>query len=121
MISASNIKWYLVSIALLLFVDMFWLSTVGQLAVKMTEKIQGSPVIFRYGAAAVVYLAMAYLLSQATSAGNAFMIGATTYAVYDFTSYALLKDYDWRIAIADTLWGGVLFMLVHLAMKGMGM
>jgi uncharacterized membrane protein len=49
------------------------------------------------------------------------MIGSTTYAVYDFTSYALLKDYDWRIAIADTLWGGVLFMLVHLAMKGMGM
>jgi uncharacterized membrane protein len=114
-------KRFLISIAMLLFVDMFWLSTVGQLAVKMTEKIQGSPVVFRYGAAAVVYLAMAYLLSLATSAGNAFMIGATTYAVYDFTSYALLKDYDWRIAVADTLWGGALFMLVFLALKGMGL
>jgi uncharacterized membrane protein len=117
----DTLKRYLISIALLLFVDMFWLSTVGQMAVAMTEKIQGSPVVFRYGAVAVVYLAMAYLLSQATSAGNAFMIGATTYAVYDFTSYALLKNYDWRIAVADTLWGGVLFMLVHLALKGMGL
>jgi uncharacterized membrane protein len=121
MITGADWQKYFTSIALLVFVDMFWLSTVGQLAVKMTEKIQGSPVIFRYGAAIIVYLAMGYLLSRAETAGEAFAIGATTYAVYDFTSYALLKDYDWRIAVADTLWGGVLFGLVFLAMKGMGM
>ncbi len=116
-----QVKRYATSIALLLFVDMFWLLSAGQYAIRMTEAIQGSPVVFRYGAAAVVYLAMAYLLSLAKTAGEAFMIGLTAYAIYDFTSYALLRGYDWRLAIADTLWGGVLFMLVFLALQGLGL
>jgi uncharacterized membrane protein len=37
--------------------------------------------------------------------------------VYDFTNYALLKDYDFRFAVADTVWGGVLFSMVHSVMK----
>jgi uncharacterized membrane protein len=44
-------------------------------------------------------------------------MGLSTYAVYDFTSYALLKNYDLRFAIADTLWGGILFAAVFLALK----
>lgn len=114
-------KRYFTSIALLLFVDMFWLLTAGQYAVRMTEAIQGSPIVFRYGAAAVVYLAMAYLLSHAKTVGEAFMIGLTAYAVYDFTSYAILRGYDWRLAVADTLWGGILFMIVFLALEGIGL
>lgn len=113
-------KEYASSIGLLVFVDSFWLFTGGQYALSMTEKIQGSPVIFRYGAAAVVYLALAYVLSFAKSTIDAFGIGLGTYAVYDFTNYALLKDYDWRIAIADTAWGGILCALVYRALRGLG-
>lgn len=116
-----QLKRYFTSIPLLLFVDMFWLLSAGQYAIRMTEAIQGAPVTFRYGAAVLVYLAMAYLLSLAKTAGEAFMIGLTSYAIYDFTSYALLRGYDWRLAVADTLWGGVLFMLVFLALQGMGL
>lgn len=105
----------------MLFVDFFWLSTGGKYSVKIHEQIQGSPVNFRYAAALIVYPAMAYLLSLATSTKEAFMIGLTTYAVYDFTTYALLKGYDWRFAVADTLWGGILFALVYRALKGIGM
>jgi len=110
----------LVAILLLILVDAVWLGTVGQYALAMTARIQGSAVAFRFGAAAVVYVALALLVLQASSASQAALIGAATYAVYDFTSYTLLKDYDVRIAVADTLWGGALFAIVYTVMDRAG-
>lgn len=76
--------------------------------------------VSRFGAAAVVYVALALLVLQASSASQAALIGAATYAVYDFTSYTLLKDYDVRIAVADTLWGGALFAIVYTVLDRAG-
>jgi uncharacterized membrane protein len=104
----------LLSILLFVVTDMIWLVTAGKYALTMHEKIQGVPVVFRYGAAAVVYVALAYLLTYAKSALNAFYIGLSAYAVYDFTNYALLKNYDIRFALADTIWGGILFSAVFM-------
>lgn len=112
-----DFKYLITSVFLLVLCDSFWLFTGGQFSVRMHEQIQGSPVVFRYGAAAIVYIALSYLLSLAKSASQAFAMGLSTYAVYDFTSYALLKNYDLRFAIADTLWGGILFAAVFLALK----
>jgi uncharacterized membrane protein len=67
----------------------------------------------RLWGAVPVYLALAYLVTQATSAPRAFLLGMCTYAVYDFTNYSTLTNYDPRFAIADSLWGGVLFSLVR--------
>jgi uncharacterized membrane protein len=114
-----DLKSLFTSIFMLILCDSFWLFSGGQYAVRMHERIQGSPVVFRYGAAGVVYLALAYLLSLAKSATQAFAMGLSTYAVYDFTNYALLKDYDIRFGIADTIWGGILFSAVFLALKGL--
>jgi len=96
--------------AILFLVDLFWLSTGGIFARQMTQRIQGHPIQFRYLSAVVVYLVMAYMLLQVTSYKQAFLYGVCIYAVYDFTNYAILSNYDLRFAIADTLWGGILFM-----------
>jgi uncharacterized membrane protein len=109
-----NIVTIISIVVLFVITDSIWLFTGGKHSLAIHEKIQGSPVIFRYGAAIVVYLAMVYLLSLAVSAAHAFTIGFCTYAVYDFTNYALLKDYDVKFAIADTIWGGILFALVFI-------
>lgn len=103
----------LIVMVALFLVDLLWLSTVGQYAVQMTKRIQGSDITIRYGAMALVYVALGLLLLQATSVYQAGLIGGATYAVYDFTSYSILKDYDLRIAVADTVWGGVLFSTVY--------
>jgi uncharacterized membrane protein len=116
-----DIKRFATIIGLLIFVDAFWLAIIGPYASAVTQRIQGSPLVFRWLGAVIVYPAMAYLLSLAKTPGEAFRIGLTTYAVYDFTNYALLKNYDWQLAVADTIWGGTLFTLVYLALKGMGM
>jgi uncharacterized membrane protein len=103
--------------AVLFLVDIFWLLTGGIMARKMTERIQGSPIQVRYVSAALVYVFLAYMLLQTKSAKEAFFYGVAIYGVYDFTNHALLDQYDWKFAIADTLWGGVLFVLARHLLK----
>ena len=96
--------------AILVLVDLFWLLTGGIYARNMTERIQGSPMHVRYSGAIVVYLCLAHLLLETTSLKQAFLTGVCVYAVYDFTNYAIFDQYDWKFAIADSLWGGILFV-----------
>jgi uncharacterized membrane protein len=53
------------------------------------------------------------LLLKAKSVEEAFWMGASTYAVYDFTVLAVFKDYPLYLAVGDTLWGGALFAAVY--------
>lgn len=103
--------------AIILLVDIFWLATGGIFARNMFERIQGKPIEARFVSAAIVYIFLAYMLLQTTSAKQAFMYGAAIYGVYDFTNHALLDQYDWKFAIADTIWGGVLFVVARHLLK----
>lgn len=103
--------------AIIVLVDLFWLFTGGIYARKMTEHIQGSPLQMRWIALPIVYLFLAYMLLETTSNKQAFMYGVSIYAVYDFTNYALFDNYDWKFAIADSLWGGVLFVIARHLLK----
>jgi uncharacterized membrane protein len=102
---------------IIFLVDIFWLLTGGIYARKMTERIQGKPIEMRFASAVIVYLFLAYMLLQTKSAKEAFIYGVCIYGVYDFTNHALLDQYDWKFAIADTLWGGVLFVLARHLLK----
>lgn len=103
--------------AIILLVDLFWLLTGGIFARNMAERIQGAPLHVRYVAAAIVYLALAHLLLETTSLKQAFLTGVCVYAVYDFTSLSVFEHYDWKFAIADSLWGGVLFVAARHLLK----
>ena len=102
---------------ILLLVDAVWLFFVGPTALAMTAAIQGSPVVFRILPAVVVYVALAYLVQLPQTTTQAALLGAAVYAVYDFTSLALLKKYSPVMAVADTMWGGVLFAITHTILK----
>jgi uncharacterized membrane protein len=103
--------------AIIALVDIFWLLTGGIYASRMTERIQGKPIEVRWISAAIVYIFLSYMLLQTKSAKEAFLYGAAIYGVYDFTNHALLDQYDWKFAIADTLWGGVLFVIARHLLK----
>ncbi len=111
---------FLITMVLMVAIDFIWLGTAGLYALKMLENIQGSPVRMRLWAAAVVYVALAYLVLQAKSVWQAAGFGAAAYATYDFTSLATLKGYDWRLAVADTVWGGVLLASVWTVLEKFG-
>lgn len=73
---------------------------------------------FRAGPAAVFYLAyvagILYLVSvPALKTGGAVVlpaavIGAMAYGTYEFTSYAIMKDWHWTMVATDVTWGAVL-------------
>lgn len=108
----------LIKTAILIFmVDIFWLLTGGIFARKMTERIQGSPVQPRWLAAIPVYIFLAYMLLETTSYKQAFLYGVSIYSVYEFTNYSVFNHYDWKFAIADSLWGGILFVVAHHLLK----
>lgn len=39
------------------------------------------------------------------------IIGAMAYGTYEFTSYAIMKDWHWQMVAMDTIWGTVLTAL----------
>ena len=92
-------------------VDMIWLFSIRNIYGKAVEDIQGSPMQMRHIYAIPVYIALGYLLSIARNPTTAFLIGLSTYAVYDFTLLALFKKYTLPLALADTVWGGVLLTI----------
>ena len=101
---------YIKAIIILILVDLFWLSTAGIFGRTMMERIQGAPLHIRYLAALIVYIFAAYLLLGTRSYKEAFMAGAAVYGVYEFTNLAVFEQWDWKFAVADTMWGGVLFV-----------
>ena len=108
---------YLKTAGTLFLVDLFWLSTAGIFGRAMIERIQGEPQHFRILSGAIVYLFLAYMLLETTSYKQAFLYGLSIYAVYEFTNHAVFERYDWKFAIADSVWGGCLFMIARYLLK----
>jgi uncharacterized membrane protein len=96
-----------IAFILLILLDLPWLFLQSGASKKIIEKISGSFNI-RLWAAIPVYIALAYILLLQTSVLGAFLTGISVYAVYDFTTLALFKEYPVWFAVMDTVWGGIL-------------
>ena len=112
-----NLSVYLKTAAVLFFVDLFWLGTGGIYGRAIIERIQGESISFRAIGGIIVYLFLAYLVLETTSYQQAFFHGLAVYGVYDFTNYTVFRQYDWKFAIADTIWGGILFVCSRYLLK----
>ena len=100
---------FAVGIAIL---DLPWLLLQSSWVQEFVREIQGGRSMnVRLWAAAPVYIALGYLLTQQTSAPRAALAGMAVYAVYDFTQLLTFDHYPFYFAIADTLWGGTLMAL----------
>jgi uncharacterized membrane protein len=78
--------------------------------------VQGSPIVFNvYGTilsyAAIVFGLYYFIIREKKSILDAFLLGLVIYAVYETTNLALLKNWTYKTAIIDTVWGGTLFAL----------
>lgn len=112
-----DIQLFGTALVLLSIVDLPWLMWNADKANRMITKIQGSEMKLRMAPALVVYIALAYIVTQVKEPWDAFKMGVATYAVYDFTNLALFKGYDLGFALADTLWGGILLFTVRYALN----
>ena len=109
-----NYKDFFIAIVVLAILDIPWLSF-NMFVLKDPFYQGGGPV--RLWAAVIVYMALAYLLLKTKSANEAFWTGVAAYAVYDFTLMTVFSKFSLTTALADTLWGGILFYLSYRGVK----
>ena len=81
---------------------------------KLIKDIQGTEMKIRIYSALFVYVCMTILLLKFRNNNilDMFLLGLLTYGIYDFTNYAIFTKFDFKTALVDMLWGGVLFALV---------
>ena len=115
-----NLYLYFVFILLsILILDMLWINLFFKYRFfPMIETIQKSPVIINPSyvvAAYIILTALVFILiPKCSSPAEAFLIGFLVYAVYDSTNLATITDWNLVNAIIDSLWGGVLFMIIYI-------
>jgi uncharacterized membrane protein len=105
---------------ILLFIDIIYLTFLGgKPFMNMVSKIQQNEAKLNKLSAVVTYVMMIILMHQFVINKNftnqkVFLLGFLTYGIFDFTNMALFSKYDIFIAIQDTIWGGILFMITNI-------
>jgi len=115
-LSSSVITQVAVVLAIMLVIDGFYLSLTSKPFVQMIERIQNLNVSVRWTGAVISYLCMALLLVLFAIQRNSthietFLLGLLSYGIYDSVNYALFTKWDAMIAVQDSVWGGILFVL----------
>jgi uncharacterized membrane protein len=102
----------------LLVIDLIWIRFVfGNTFMSMIQNIQKENVQINIIGVIIAYIALVYLaitLIPRLTILESFLVGTAIYAVYDFTNYSVFQNWDFRVAVVDTLWGGVLFTLLKV-------
>lgn len=110
-------------------VDIFYLTSMSSFFNSLVQNIQGTKIKLDYISTIIVYLFLVFQLyyfvlkNVKTYTSNygllmdAFILGITTYGVYEYTNKAIFKEWTYEATIYDTLWGGVLFTMTALLYK----
>ena len=101
---------------ILILLDAVYLYFTKDMFGEMVARIQRVAMQVRLWSGAVVYVFMSialywFILKDRRPVWEAGLLGLATYGVYEFTNYALFKNYDLKIAVIDTVWGATLFAL----------
>ncbi len=116
MMSLRHITELFVLFLVVVAVDIPWLALRLDYHKTFFQGVQKSPLVLRYGPAAIVYLLFAFALLhvaikpaktliEAATKGAA--VGAVMYGFYDATNLATLRGWTWEMALVDTAWGAV--------------
>jgi uncharacterized membrane protein len=104
---------------IMLAIDGVYLSITSAPFVRMIERIQQTKLQIKWVGALLSYAimtALLYFFAIVPRLDNTmtFALGALAYGLYDSVNYALFEKYDALLALQDTVWGGVLFVLTKM-------
>ena len=117
-----NYKLIILSIIIVLIIDSFYVLAAKNLISQTIFKIQKKPLSVN-----IFYILLSYLLiifalnyfildnknlSLKEKYLNSFILGFIIYGVYEVTNAGLFNDWSNKLIIIDSLWGGILFLLV---------
>ena len=106
----------------MMLLDSCYLYLTKTMFASLVVKIQKTAMQIRIEGALIVYLLLAiglyyFIIKQGRTALEAGLLGLVIYGTFDFTNYAMFKNYDIWIALMDTLWGTLLFTLTTLVVR----
>ena len=104
---------------ILLLLDIGFLYSSGPMFKKQIENVQKTSFSMNYFGATFAYILLIiglywFIIKENRSLLDAFILGFVIYGVYEGTSKALLKNWDYKTIVIDTLWGGTLMVLTTL-------
>lgn len=101
---------------IMLLLDAMYLTATRSIFGAVVSKIQRVAMQFRLEGAVIVYALLVFglykfIISERRPVKDAAILGLVIYGVFDFTNYALFKNYDMATALMDTAWGSTLMAL----------
>ena len=97
-------------------IDSIYLTSMKAFFDKQVNLIQGSNIEMKLIPAVLCYISLVvglyyFIIKERKSLVEAFLLGFVIYSVYEFTNWALFKNWKLTTVLMDTLWGSVLFTL----------
>jgi len=121
----NYIKMYLIALLMFVLVDAVWLTVSRGLYQKEIGHLLSTS--FKLLPAVIFYLLFLvglvyFVINPAINSGDiktlifsALLFGLVTYATYDLTNLATMKDWPVKITIIDLIWGSSLSTIISLA------
>lgn len=110
----------------IILLDIIWFSFSFKMYNKQIEDVQKSKSSINLYYAFITYilitLGLLFIINITKASStktkdliiNCGIFGLLTYGIYDFTSLAIYKDYSLGVGIVDTIWGGVVCMIIAM-------
>ena len=103
----------------ILLLDFIYFYFFQESMMKMISMIQKNPVKINFIYFILCYLFLTFVLyyfiiRENKSPMDAFLLGLSTYAIYELTSASLFTNWKLWVVLLDSLWGGILFFLVTM-------
>ncbi len=97
-------------------IDAIYLNLVSPYFNTVVRRVQGSPIQLDWIATILCYILLVgglywFVIRERRSWKEAAFLGLVVYGVYETTTKALLKNWDWFTVLLDTTWGMVLFSI----------
>ena len=110
------IKTIAISAIVLIVLDSIFIYTTSKIFTAQIVDVQHSPLQVNKFGAVFVYVLLIFalnyfILQRKGSVFDAFLLGVSVYGVYEGTNVALLKKWQWKTVVMDTVWGGILLAL----------
>ena len=102
---------------ILLVLDIVFISfVIKPFFLPIISGIQGKPIVLDKLSVGLCYVLVVigiyyFIIREKKTPKQAFLLGFIIYAVYETTSKALFSNWNYKMVIIDSLWGGILFYL----------
>ena len=108
-------KELVISALVMLGLDTAYISVIKDDYLRQIQDIQSTKPIVNMTGVFLCYVLMIFginyfIIQKKASLLDAFLFGIVIYGVYDATAYALFSKWSGKMAIIDTIWGGILMM-----------